>query len=163
MKITVNDKNDIIIYLNKIFLLNNKIVNVNNLEEYLYKFLNKYKRSYELNLNGYYNARIFNNDYYGNIILIQKQSLDFFNIFDGIELDIIIEKNCVFLYELVDIIKDNKILNKNLIYYYNGKFYLKIINEISNIEMGKIIEHSNIIYGDIVKKVINEGKIVYGI
>lgn len=139
MKIVIDD--NIIIYLNRQYF------NIDN--ENIENIIKKIKEKYKIKLEGYLDIIIHKDKYYGIIMEINKiEYLDYFN--NDLELNVTIEED-VFLYETDDIL--NIDLNYITIYKDREKIYLRPNKDI-NIE--KLIENSNIIYGKKAKKIIKK-------
>lgn len=156
MKLTLD--NDITIYLNKEYLekLNINTKNINS--NYILKIIDKIKSIHKIDINGYYNAYIYIDNNYGIIINIQKEEIEYFDYFNTVELNInVTEDN--FLYKIDDIFNLSEyLLNKFTLYKNKENIYLKVKEQLTNIEMGTILENSKIIYGKKVKKIINKSK-----
>lgn len=162
MKIVFENDN-IKVYLNKIYLkqldINNRIV----LEEYLREIFLKLRNNYQIKLNGYYGLKILYDKFYGLELVFNKYSFEYIDLFESqVDLDLTIDKTNFFLYEIEDpFIIDNKLLPKIIIYMYNDKIYLKLRSDISTLEMGRLLEFSNLISGNKVDLIINKGKKVF--
>ena len=124
-----------------------------NIEEFVKDIFNKSLKKY--NLTGRILFNVYIDKLYGMIIEIKK------------EYDLIIDKlidiklkfnlNISFLYEIdYFYLIDNNIDNQN-VYFYNDKFYLEIINDISDNEYIKLLDNSLIIYNDEINNIINKG------
>ena len=141
MKIT---DNKIIVFLDKKF-----DVTKMNLEKYFKKLFNKIKINYGIDVSGYYNIDVYVDNYYGNIIEINKEDNEYYNFFNQIDMRIKINKG-IFLYEIDYEYLNNKIINNCILYKLNNRLYLQIKNDIVN----NILEYSNIIYGKEVRKIL---------
>ena len=148
MKLIIDD--DIDIYLNKLYLKNIDFNNTNTIKSIIKKLIKKY----EIDLYGYIEVKIYVDSNYGVIINIKKEDTDYFDYFnDEIEMNIEII-NDSFLYKINDIFEINQIKAKK-IYKYMDNIYI-YFDKIDNINLGKIIENSEIIYGDKAKKIIEK-------
>ena len=97
-------------------------------------------------INVFDNLELYINRYYGMILEI-KENEDF--IYDDIvNLKLNVLRDTLFLYEVDDPLE---YINYE-IYYYNDKFYVNAKREDIN-----LIENSNLVYGDIVYKIIGRG------
>lgn len=161
MKIIL-EGDEIKVYLNKEYLKDIDISNTKQLEEYLSKILFKLKKGYGLEILGYYELKVLYDQFYGMVILLKKHNFDYDDLFESqIDLDLTINRTNFFLYEIDDLtIIKKDILKKFTVYLYKQKLYLKLSSELPSIEMGKLMEFSNLIYGDEVNKIINRGKIL---
>ena len=148
MKIVVDE--EITIFISKEYL--NKI-DINN-KQTIENLIKKINDNYNVNLEGSLEISIYHDIYYGLIINIKK-GFDYFDYFRSeIEMNIKIKKS-IFLYK-VDI--TNIDLSDNItVYKDRDNIYIKPNRDIF---LGRIIENSEIIYGDIVKKIINKCNII---
>ncbi len=162
MKIIL-DGEDIKIYLNKEYTKITDINNIAELEEYLSKIFFRLKKEYKIEIVGYYELKILYDKFYGFIIILKKHDFEYSDLFESqIDLDLTINKTNFFLYEIDDLfVIENKIMKNATIYIYKQKLYLKLISDIPTLEMGKLMEFSNLIYGDEVNKIINKGKTIF--
>ncbi len=138
------DEFTIDIYLKKEIIKNIDINNRTNLEKYLKELFIILKDYYNLEILGFYNITIFNDKYYGIILHLKKENIDYYNYFNS-EVDMhLLVINTEFLYLVNDIPIDIK--EKVDIVIKNSNIYLKIIDKLSNLEMMKLLENSQIIY-----------------
>lgn len=150
MKIDVStDK--IVIYLKK------DRVNVDFKDEYrlesflkkLFICLNDY---YDIEIKGYYDVCVYLDNIYGMVLVLKCEDYEFYDYFDKqVDMRIKINKN-KFLYKVDDLYSID--LNKYKIYKYLSDIYLLPKCKLNNIELGKLIEISDIIYdsNEIMKK-----------
>ena len=148
MKLVFKD-NKIIVFLNKRLDLD-KI----KLEIYFKKLFLKIKDRYSLKLNGYYNINVYIDDYYGSIIEIENEDLDYYNYFNQIDMEIKVNRT-TFLYEIDFDYITKDILTKTNIYKLNNKLYFKIKDKSI---VNKIIEYSKIIYNEQVKEIMKKSQ-----
>ena len=159
MKLIIDD--NIVIFLGKTYLQNIDITDRSIIEKRLLKIINQIKNKFNIELNGYYNVYIYKDNNYGFIIKMSKEELEYLEYFNNqIELNIeVIEDD--FIYKVEDIFNLNKnLLKKFIVYKNNDLFYLKAKENLTNIELGIILENSEIIYGKQAKKIIIKSKIV---
>lgn len=150
MKLTIGD--EINIYLNKLYLNKNNI----NYKTSIKQIIKKINNDYKIDLYGYIEGKIYIDKNYGIIITLKKNELEYFDYFkDEIEINIEINED-TFLYKINDLREANKNCK---IYKYKDELYL-YINEINDINLGKIIENSEIIYGEKAKKIISQNNII---
>ena len=159
MKLIIDE--NIVFFLNKIYLDNIDIKDESLIEKKLIKLINKIQKQYNIDLNGYYNVYIYKDKNYGLIIEMEKEKLDYLDYFNNqIELNIEIIED-TFLYKIDNIFTINKTLLEKLIIYINkDEIYLKIKENINDIELGQIIENSQIIYGNKAKSIKKQSKII---
>ncbi len=159
MKLIIDE--NIVFFLNKIYLDNIDLKDENLIEKKLIKLINKIQKQYNIDLNGYYNVYIYKDKNYGLIIEMEKEKLDYLDYFNNqIELNIEIIED-TFLYKTDNIFTIDKTLLEKLIIYINkDEIYLKIKENINDIELGQIIENSQIIYGNKAKSIKKQSKII---
>ncbi|MDD2181234.1 MAG: hypothetical protein PHW32_02570 [Bacilli bacterium] len=162
MKIVFENDN-IKVYLNKEYTNKIDINNISKLEEYLSRILFRLKNDCQIEIIGYYELKILYDELYGIVIILNKNDYEYADLFESqIDLDLNINKTNFFLYEVDDLfVIDDKLLKKAVIYIYKQKLYLKLISNIETLEMGRLLEFSNLICGDKVSKIINKGKIIF--
>ena len=130
-----------------VYLLDNKKYNEDSdIKKMLIKVFDNLEKYYDITFTSDYNLDLYINRYYGMILEI-KENEDF--IYDDIvNLKLNVLRDTLFLYEV-----DNPLEYINYeIYYYNDKFYVNAKREDIN-----LIENSNLVYGDIVYKIIGRG------
>ena len=152
---------NIVIFLDKIYLHTLDLTNQNLIEKKLIKLINKIQNKYNIDLNGYYNVFIYKDNNYGLIIDMQKEELEYLDYFNNqIELNIeVIEDS--FLYKIEDIFWLNKsILNKCIIYKNGDTIYLKAKDNLNNFELGIILENGEIIYGKQANNIKKKSQII---
>ena len=134
--------NTIIVYL----LDNNKYNEESDIKKILINVFDNLEKYYNITFTSDYNLELYINRYYGMILEI-KENEDF--IYDDIvNLKLNVLRDTLFLYEVDDPLE---YINYE-IYYYNDKFYVNTKREDIN-----LIENSNLVYGDIVYKIIGRG------
>lgn len=134
--------NTIIVYL----LDNNKYNEYSDIKKILINVFDNLEKYYDITFTSDYNLELYINRYYGMILEI-KENEDF--IYDDIvNLKLNVLRDTLFLYEVDDPLE---YINYE-IYYYNDKFYVNAKREDIN-----LIENSNLVYGDIVYKIIGRG------
>ena len=152
MKLIVGD--DIIIYLSKAYIKN---ININDKDD-LIKLIKKINNKYNIELSGYLNINVYIDKNYGIIMNIKKEELEYLDYFNDIQMNIEVTDDS-FLYKIDDILCIKKLLNDIVLYKYKDHFYLKII-KISDINLGKILEYCQLIYGKKARNIINKGIII---
>ena len=130
-----------------VYLLDNKKYNEDSdIKKILINVFDNLEKYYNITFTSDYNLELYINRYYGMILEI-KDDEDF--IYDDIvNLKLNILRDTLFLYEVDDPLE---YINYE-IYYYNDKFYVNAKREDIN-----LIEDSNLVYGDIVYKIIGRG------
>ena len=144
MSIKYLDSLNIVIYLKKEILDNNNFKEKEEIEKYLKKLFKILKNKYEITIEGFYNINIYIDKYYGAVLHLEKEDLDYFDYFKNqVDMKITII-NTSFLYEVDDIPYD--ILNKFNVIVKNNNIYLEIKEELSPLEKMKLLENSKLIY-----------------
>ena len=130
-----------------VYLLDNKKYNEDSdIKKILINVFDNLEKYYNITFTSDYNLELYINRYYGMILEI-KENEDF--IYDDIvNLKLNVLRDTLFLYEVDDPLE---YINYE-IYYYNDKFYVNVKREDIN-----LIENSNLVYGDIVYKIIGRG------
>lgn len=130
-----------------VYLLDNKKYNEDSdIKKILINVFDNLEKYYDITFTSDYNLELYINRYYGMILEI-KENEDF--IYDDIvNLKLNVLRDTLFLYEVDDPLE----YIKYEIYYYNDKFYVNAKREDIN-----LIENSNLVYGDIVYKIIGRG------
>lgn len=130
-----------------VYLLDNKKYNEDSdIKKMLIKVFDNLEKYYGITFTSDYNLDLYINRYYGMILEI-KEDEDF--IYDDIvNFKLNVLRDTLFLYEVDDPLE---YINYE-IYYYNDKFYVNAKREDIN-----LIENSNLVYGDIVYKIIGRG------
>ena len=130
-----------------VYLLDNKKYNEDSdIKKILINVFDNLEKYYNITFTSDYNLDLYINRYYGMILEI-KENEDF--IYDDIvNLKLNVLRDTLFLYEVDDPLE---YINYE-IYYYNDKFYVNAKKEDIN-----LIENSNLVYGDIVYKIIGRG------
>ena len=150
MKIDIID-DEVIIYLynyNKVDFKDEKCI-----EFFLKKLFIKLYNFYNMRIEGYYDVNIFLDDYYGVVLNLRKEDIDYYFYK---EVDMKIRLNHVkFLY-----LVDNYDYDKNkfdFIIYLNNVYLLPKI-KLEKGEMASLMEFSNVIYDT--DEIINSGRVV---
>ncbi|MBE6149689.1 MAG: hypothetical protein E7170_03070 [Firmicutes bacterium] len=135
MKI-INDDNKIIV-----FLSNNKILDleIDEYEEYIKELINELEKEFS---EEYDEICIYEDSNYG--IILEFKNNDYFNY----EIKINKFKTKNFLYKIDFNFIDEYIKENSKIYILNNDIYLKIDKKIDNKYFYKILEYSEIIYGE---------------
>lgn len=149
----VIDNNKFIVFLNKKFDLEDK----SKLEKYFKDLFHRLKNKYNIEVNGYYNINVYADKYYGTIIEMENEDLEYYTYFNQIDMEINVFKSN-FYYEIDYSFLTKNILDKCICYKYNDKIYLRIKEDINEIDLSKLLEIGNILYGDEVEEIAKYGK-----
>lgn len=161
LKLITKDNNTSI-YLNKYYLQELNVDNRDFLERYFRKLFKSLSKNFGLSVSGYYNIKIHMDKYYGVIIELIKDEVDYFDYFiNQVDMRIVIEKNSCFLYKINDFFFiDEDLKNKLVIYLFKNNLYLQVKDQIDDIEFAKILENGTIIFDKNVDKIITKGKVL---
>ncbi len=158
MKVIMDD-NLVILFLNKSYIESLDFGDKESIQKYLKQLLLKLKNNYDLEFSGYYDMTLYIDKNYGVIIEAKREELEYLDYFSNqIEMNTKVVKDS-FLYEITDI--DDFIFSKFILYKVKDKLYAKAKEDISDIEMGLIMEKvDRIIYGSKASEVIRRSKVV---
>lgn len=134
--------NTIIVYL----LDNNKYNEDSDIKKILINVFDNLEKYYNITFTTDYNLELYINRYYGMILEIKENENLIYDDIVNLKLNVL--RDTLFLYEVDDPLE---YINYE-IYYYNDKFYVNAKREDIN-----LIENSNLVYGDIVYKIIGRG------
>ena len=132
------------IYVKKELINNINFNNKNELENYLKKLFKILKNKYNIKIEGFYNITVYIDKYYGVIFNIEKEELEYYNyIKNQVDMKVItIDTEFSYLVENIPF----EIINKINIHIKNNNIYLKIKEELTNLEMMKLLEFSKVVY-----------------
>lgn len=132
------------IYIKKESINNIDFNDKNDLEKYLKSLFKTLKKKYEIVIEGFYEITVYVDKYYGVVLHLEKDELDYYDYFKN-QVDMrIVTVDTNFMY-LVDNIPNN-ILSKVNVCIKEGNIYLKLKKELTKLEMMNLIENSKIIY-----------------
>ena len=130
-----------------VYLLDNKKYNEDSdIKKMLIKVFDNLEKYYDITFTSDYNLDLYINRYYGMILEITENENLIYDDIVNLKLNVL--RDTLFLYEVDDPLE---YINYE-IYYYNDKFYVNAKRE--DIDL---IENSNLVYGDIVYKIIGRG------
>lgn len=132
------------IYIKKELIDNIDFNNKTDLEKYLKKLFKILKNKYDIVIEGFYDITVYIDKYYGVVIHLEKDDVEYYDYFKN-QVDMrIITIDTDFLY-LVDDIPQN-LLNKVDVIIIDKNIYLKIKENLSKVEMMKLLEISRVVY-----------------
>ena len=132
------------IYIKKYLIKGINFSVKSEIEEYLKKLFKILNTKYNLVMEGFYNITIYIDKYYGIILHLEKESIDYYEYYKN-QVDMrLITINTEFMYEVDDI--PTNILNKVNIYIKDKIIYLILKEELNNLEMMKLLENSKLVY-----------------
>ena len=157
MKLTLTD-DKVILYINRMYIESLDLKDKEETEKYIEKSLQKFRNKYDIKINGYYIVNLYVDMSYGLIIEMRKEELEYLDYFSNqIEMNTRVIHGS-FLYEISDIDMDS--FKYFYVYKLNGRLFLRVKKDLSDIEMGKLIEMSKIIYGKEAEQIIKMAEIV---
>ena len=130
-----------------VYLLDNKKYNEDSdIKKILINVFDNLEKYYNITFTSDYNLELYINRYYGMILEITENEDLIYDDIVNLKLNVL--RDTLFLYEVDDPLE---YINYE-IYYYNDKFYVNAKRKDIN-----LIENSNLVYGDIVYKIIGRG------
>ena len=124
----------------------NKVFSEDEIKSLVLKIMDKLSEFYKIELSNSYSVNFYRNEYYGIIIDLIDDNIKFLDDIVNIDLNVSLDK--LFLYEIEDPLE----YIDNDVYFYNKKYYISPKKyDIT------IFEKSNVIYDDIVYKIIGRG------
>ena len=124
----------------------NKVFSEDEIKSLVLKIRDKLSEFYKIELSNSYSVNFYRNEYYGIIIELIDDNIKFLDDIVNIDLNVSLDK--LFLYEIEDPLE----YIDNDVYFYNKKYYISPKKyDIT------IFEKSNVIYDDIVYKIIGRG------
>lgn len=118
--------------------------NKEDLEKYLKKLFKTLKNKYEITVEGFYEITVYIDKYYGVVLHLEKEDIDYYDYFKN-QVDMrLITVNTEFLYLVNDI--PLNLLNKINVLVKNDEIYIKIKDRLTKLEMMELIENSKIVY-----------------
>lgn len=131
------------VYIKRELINNIDFNNKNDLEKYLKKLFKILKSKYNIEIEGFYDITVYIDKYYGVVIHMEKDDVDYYDYFKN-QVDMrIITIDTNFLY-LVDDIPEY-LLNKVEVIIIEKNIYLKIKKELNKVEMMKLLEISKVV------------------
>ena len=132
------------IYIKNKFIENIDFENKEDIEKYLKKLFKILNQKYKIIIEGFYNITIYIDKYYGIVIHLEKEELEYYEYYKN-QVDMrLITVHTDFMYLVNDIPKS--IIDKIKIENKDNNIYIKIINKLNDLEMMKLMEFSEIVY-----------------
>jgi len=148
----------IVLYLNRMYISSLDFTDKEATEKYMKCLLMKISNKYDINIDGYYVVNLYVDMNYGVVIEIIKEELEYLDYFaNQIEINTKVTEGS-FLYEIYNF--DISLLKKFIVYKIKDKLYIRVKESISDLEMGKMLECANIIYGAEANEIIKKAKVV---
>ena len=132
------------IYVKKYLIENIDFSIKSDIEKYLKKLFKTLNNKYNISIEGFYNITVYIDKFYGIVLHLEKEDIEYYEYYKN-QVDMrLITIDTDFMYEVNDIPKD--ILNKVKICIKNNNIYLIIKNDLTDLEMMKLLETSTLIY-----------------
>ena len=159
MKVNI-DGDKTIVFLNKFNVKDIDFKNRENIETSFKNIFLKLKHIYNLNIKGYYNINTYIDNYYGAIMEIEHEDIDYYDYFDSqVDMRVNIVKDNNFLYKIKDIFMiEKKLIDKIEVYTYKNNYYVKLKKDATDYQIGKLLEISEIIYNEKTFDILKYGK-----
>lgn len=125
-----------------VFVINNKDIDLNNLDMYMKELIIKLRRKYRKDIYGFYKVDVYIKDKIGMIIDFNlEEEVDFFR--DLVDLKVVVHEEAdVFLK-----FSDYFLFDKKKVYFFEGEYYVDI-DDVSNKEFLEKLEFCDTIYGE---------------
>lgn len=146
--------NTLIIYIHR-YEESMDFTNKSKIETYFRSLFLKLKKFYEIELSGFYNIEVYYDPFYGAIIELEKEELEYYPAFDEtLDMRITIPSEQCILYK----VEEYKESFKGKWYLYKDQYYLKIDAPTEKSQMAYLLEMSTPIFGRDALDVIHYGK-----
>jgi hypothetical protein len=157
MKVKYLSNDNFVVYLNKHYIKDLDIDDKKSIEAYFKKIFVNLKNNHNVNINGYYNIKVYINNRYGLVIDAYRLNNEYFKLYGNkVDMKITIDTNNRFLYEIEDYFLIDKLKNNiNEIYYKDDKYYIEINESIDDRNYNFLLENSIIIYSDEVYDILS--------
>lgn len=125
-----------------VFVINNKDIDLDNLDMYMKELIIKLRRKYRKDIYGFYKVDVYVKDKIGMIIDFNlEEEIDFFR--DLVDLKVVVHEDAdVFLK-----FSDYFLFDKKKVYFFEGEYYVDI-DDVSDKEFLEKLEFCDTIYGE---------------
>ena len=125
-----------------VFVINNKDIDLDNLDMYMKELIIKLRRKYRKDIYGFYKVDVYVKDKIGMIIDFNlEEEIDFFR--DLVDLKVVVHEDAdVFLK-----FSDYFLFDKKKVYFFEGEYYVDI-DDVSDKEFLEKLEFCNLVYGE---------------
>lgn len=157
MKIIAMDLDSIVLFLSDMdFSLEE---NIDDLEEKFRNVFLRLRNLYDIDVEGYYRIDIYKNKYYGMVVNIKKEEVEYFEYLDNqIDMRISVHEDSIILYEFNDLFSiPSSLKDKMNLYLYHNKVYGDVKSFLSEVEGSSLQEYScSIIYDSMTKYILHK-------
>ena len=125
-----------------VFVINNKDIDLDNLDMYMKELIIKLRRKYRKDIYGFYKVDVYVKDKIGMIIDFNlEEEIDFFR--DLVDLKVVVHEDADLFLKFSDyFLFDNK-----KVYFFEEEYYVDI-NDVSDKEFLEKLEFCNLVYGE---------------
>ena len=125
-----------------VFVIDNKDIDLDNLDMYMKELIIKLRRKYRKDIYGFYKVDVYVKDKIGMIIdFTLEEEIDFFR--DLVDLKVVVHEEAdVFLK-----FSDYFLFDKKKVYFFEGEYYVDI-DDLSDEEFLEKLEFCKVIYGE---------------
>ena len=137
MKLDIYE-NKYVVFLNK-DILNKVDFKIKKQVETCFKeIFAKIKRRINKDINGFFSIKVYLNNKFGAIVVMEKENLEYYDYFSNqIDMQIEIDYASNILLKIEDIFDFD--LSSNKVYLYNNNFYVEYVDNPQAIEFGDIV------------------------
>lgn len=129
------------------------------IEDYFKKLFQKLERYYHIELKGFYEITVYEDSFYGMILDLQKEDVDYYDFLcKEVDMRIHIKEDSVFLYQVEDPFLLSFLKEKGKFYFYKSHYYFEVKDFLTPKEMAYLLECSRIQFQD-TKKIKRNGKV----
>ena len=148
VNIVILDEDSFFIYLNQDYISEINFEEKYELEAYFKVLFSKLKTYYDIEMQGYYHIKCYTDSYYGMILYVQKEDIEYFDCLDNqVDMRMILEEEQCFLYQIFDYFSFPLFLKKKGdIYQYQKGFYYKLNENLDSISFGTLLEYTEIVF-----------------
>ena len=125
-----------------VFVINNKDIDLDNLDMYMKELIIKLRRKYRKDIYGFYKVDVYVKDKIGMIIDFNlEEEIDFFR--DLVDLKVVVHEEA----DLFLKFSDYFLFDKKKVYFFEGEYYVDI-DDVSDKEFLEKLEFCDTIYGE---------------
>lgn len=145
-------ENKYLVFLNKEKISNIDFKIKKQVETCFRDIFSKIKKRSDKDISGLFNIKVYLNDLFGSILIIEKENIEYYEYFSNqIDMQIEIEYDATVLLEFNDIFD---VISKRKIFSFNKKYYIEYIEDIN------YTEFSNIVYGEKAENIMKKAVVL---
>jgi len=141
LKLVFLDKENMFLFLNQVKSSPLNFEEKETLEQQVKQIFLQLKEIYHISFCGYYTIYAYQDALYGCVLKIHHEDIDEFELCDEIEICFHVEKNFKMLYQVEDPMLLRKFRSDIRLYYYQKTFYLELIKEMTQSQLGELLEY----------------------